>query len=509
MHQMVGCIATFSAGESDDIVTALVAAWVNSGVRVVDVCGSADGQAVDLHCAGDLPSVERGAIVAVANAAESIDMGTYPGADVRLGATDRLTFVPLLDVDLEACAELARRVGRQVALEVGLPVFLFGGAAARPDRRAAEDVAAGGFNALALAIEGDAQHAPDCGPRHVGPAGAVAVGAAPLALHLTLRVSGSTSVQDIARALDARSGGLADVEAAIPSAPAGEPSSIALRVADVRRTPLVRVVELARSEAEQRGARVTTCALHGLVPRAALVDAAASYLRLEPLGAEQLLEDILTAAPEAEAGPALGVRHFVDSVAADDPTPGGGTVAALVGALGAALTGMVAGLTLGRPRYAPVEASMQRVRRDAGALQQALMELMGADREAFDAVMLAYRLPRATAEETERRRDAIQAALRRATQVPIATMQRAVEVMRLARDAAAAGNLNAVSDAGVAAYLAQAAALSAALNVTINIMGLRDLEEGDGYRRASNELLLEARTLGEEVQRLVHERIKG
>jgi formiminotetrahydrofolate cyclodeaminase len=184
-------------------------------------------------------------------------------------------------------------------------------------------------------------------------------------------------------------------------------------------------------------------------------------------------------------------------------------VAALAGALAAALAGMVAGLTAGRPKFAAVENQMQAAASRARSLRQRLYELMAADAEAFDVVMMAYRQPRGTNDEAAARRDAIQAALREATRLPLEVMKDSLEVLELARLVATEGNASAVSDAGVAGHMAHAALRSAALNVEINVMGLRDLEEGDRLRAAALTLQRRADDLAEHLDRDVRARIAG
>jgi glutamate formiminotransferase / formiminotetrahydrofolate cyclodeaminase len=510
MHQVIVCEVTFSEGERREVLDALAGAVVRSGARLVEVRPDPHRGRAEMTWLGEPASIERAILAAAAVAAPAIDMTDHRDRDALLGAIDTITLSSVADTLPEVSVDLARRVARQAATELGVPVYLFGAAATRRERVRLDEVRAGGCARLATVIDTEPGLAPDFGPRQVGPAGALAIGVLPLRTRIAIALDGADMAlaRDVAGALDGRSGGLAGVEAAaVPTGTDGV--GVVVTVTDVDQTPLSRVTELAGLEAERCGARLARTEVRGLVPEAALRAAAAWYLRLGGVRDEQVLEHAVGALRTPEVADDLVPRHFIDAVASDEPTPGGGTVAALAGALGAALTSMVAGLTVGRPKYVHVEDEMQRLRHRAAEVQEALVDLMTADSQAFEAVMAAYRLPRDTADDADRRRDAIQAALRHATEVPLTTMRHAVDVMRIARQAAAGGNVNAVSDAGVGAYLAHAAAQSASLNVAINIMGLRDLDEGDRYRRASNELLVEARSLNDEVDRLVRERIKG
>jgi glutamate formiminotransferase/formiminotetrahydrofolate cyclodeaminase len=285
-------------------------------------------------------------------------------------------------------------------------------------------------------------------------------------------------------------------------------TQVSVNVLEPDVTPLHRLFALVEAEAAARGARVTTTELVGLVPEAVLLRTAGWHLRAEACDTGRVLERQLAAAESAHRSePTPAPLAFVEAVASDAATPGGGSVAGLVGALGAALAAMVAGLTIGKPKYATAEDEMKRLRARAYELQREMLGLMERDERAFRAVMDSYRLPRDTAEDAERRRDAVQTALVAASEVPLETMRAAVETLRLARTAAEHGNVNAISDAGVAARMAHAAAHGASLNVAINVRNLRDLSEGDRFRRACSEILRDADTLVAEVDRVVRSRI--
>jgi glutamate formiminotransferase/formiminotetrahydrofolate cyclodeaminase len=252
---------------------------------------------------------------------------------------------------------------------------------------------------------------------------------------------------------------------------------------------------------------VVSTELVGLVPRKAASDSLAWYTQLSRFGPDRILETHL--GPEPGEIAVTIPEAFVDEVAAASPTPGGGSVAAYAGGLGAALAAMVAGLTIGKARYAAVEEDMQRVRSRAFDLQRAMLDLLDADIAAFEAVMAAYKLPKDDPAGGGARQEAIQESLRRATEVPLQTMRSAVEILEIAAVAAEHGNTNAISDAGIAGRMAHAACHGASFNVAINIRSLRDLAEGDAYRREAMDLTKRADRLVEEVDRIVRSRIAG
>jgi glutamate formiminotransferase/formiminotetrahydrofolate cyclodeaminase len=238
----------------------------------------------------------------------------------------------------------------------------------------------------------------------------------------------------------------------------------------------------------------------GLIPEQALFDAAARHLQLASFDPDQVLERRVRAASAAEQKPSI--EDFVASVAASTPTPGGGSVVAHAGALAAALTQMVAALTVGRKKYADVEDELRDVARRGAELGQRLNELVALDAQSYAAVSAAYKLPKDTPEQQEKRSAAITAALVGASEVPLETARAAAEVASLAEIAASKGNVNAVSDAGVAALLAEAACRGAAYNVRINVASLSDAEAGRALSEAAAEFVRQA---SESARRAVSE----
>jgi glutamate formiminotransferase/formiminotetrahydrofolate cyclodeaminase len=515
MPPIVECSPNFSEGRRQDVIDAIVDAIRSSGVQVLTVQADPEQNRALVRFAGEPEAVLHAALAGAAVAAERIDLTQHSGTHPRIGAVDVIPFAPVAGLTVEDCALLARRLGEMLATTLDLPVYLYAEAALRPERRDLSAIREGQFEGLRDAIASDPLRAPDFGPMQLGTAGAVAVGARHPQIHVTvwLDVDDAEIAGQVAAGVDRRSGGLTHVEArVIEDADRGAALVVTLARAD--QTPLPRVVEALRREAARHGVRVVSTEILGPVPVAVLVDAASWYLQIEGFQPEQIIENhLIHPAPGANmSGPGRSdatPQAFVAAVAADGATPGGGSVAALAGALGAALCQMVAGLTVGRARYADAEGDMQQLRAAADRVQSDLLGLMSTDSAAFEAVMAAYRLPRATTEEATARRDAIQSALRTATEVPLEVMRYAVEVLHLAQTAAELGNASAVSDAGVAGYMALAAAQSASLNVDINITGLRNIEDGDRYRRENSDLLREARLLAEVVDRSARARIAG
>jgi glutamate formiminotransferase/formiminotetrahydrofolate cyclodeaminase len=249
----------------------------------------------------------------------------------------------------------------------------------------------------------------------------------------------------------------------------GRRAQVSMNLVNVEATPIHRVLALIRDEAARHGASISGCEVVGLIPEAAMLEAAEHALQLEAFRRDQVLELRLRTPPLTEA---VTLGDFFDRVAAPTPTPGGGTVAAATGALASCLATMVANLTIGKKKYAHAEAAMRQVKQEAESLRRELLALARLDSDAFDQVLEARRMPQASPAEQEARERAMAAAELEACRVPLATATACVRVLHLAETAARHGNVNAASDAGVAGLLAAAAGEGALMNVQINLKSL-------------------------------------
>jgi glutamate formiminotransferase/formiminotetrahydrofolate cyclodeaminase len=432
--------------------------------------------------AGTPAAAEAAAFAGIQKAAALIDLNQHHGQHPRLGATDVVPFVPVRGVTLEECVALARRLGERVGNELGLPVYLYEAAATRPERQNLEDVRRGEYEKLKDEIATAAAREPDFGPRRVGPAGAVIIGARAflIAYNVYLNTSDVSVAKKVAKAVRNSSGGLRYVKA-LGLLVDGQ-AQVSMNLTDFTQTPVARVMEFVMREAARYGATATRSELVGMIPQAALVDAAQWYLQLDNLEADQVLENRLAEGSEAAAepeGPAEG--SFLERLAAGSAAPGGGAAAAYAGAMGAALVGMVARLTVGRKKYAEVEAQMQSVVESADKLRASLTGSVQADSEAFEAVMEAFKLPKDTAEQQTARAEAVEQAYIHAAEVPLRVARDAVATLGLAAVVAEHGNVNAFSDAGSAGFLAKAALTGAALNVRANANSVRDRETANSW----------------------------
>jgi glutamate formiminotransferase / formiminotetrahydrofolate cyclodeaminase len=277
---------------------------------------------------------------------------------------------------------------------------------------------------------------------------------------------------------------------------------VSMNLTNFHRTSIQTAVEAVHSEAAHLGVSIHHSELVGLTPQEALTDAAVRYLQLDGFKSEQILESHLFTPQRADTQP----PNFLDDLAAATPTPGGGSAAAHAGAMGAALVAMVARLTLGKKKYAAVEAQMNEILNQAERLRCELTAAVDEDSAAFKGVMAAFKLPKDTPEQEIVRAEEIESTNLRAAQVPLKVAQKSVSVMALAERAVALGNLNAISDGASASTMAHAALISAGYNVRINLMGLADKTAGETLLSQLHTLEGKAVKLEKSVQKSIRER---
>jgi glutamate formiminotransferase/formiminotetrahydrofolate cyclodeaminase len=505
MTQLIECIPNFSEARRPEVVAQIVAAAASvAEISILDCSSDTDHNRTVLTFAGSLAGVEEAAFRAIRKAAELIDMQMHTGEHPRIGATDVVPFVPISGVSMDECVVLARRLGLRVGVELGIPVYLYEAAAARPERTNLELIRKGQFEGLKADLElGSPARQPDFGPGRLGSAGATVIGArAPLvAFNVYLTNEDVSIARAIAKALRQSSGGYRFVKAA--GFLVDGRAQVSMNLTDYRQTPIARVVETIRREALRYGVAVHHSEMVGLVPQDALIDAAVWYTQLDQFKPDQVLESRLRSA-ESAAGPQTA--DFLDQLASAAPAPGGGSAAAYAGAMGAGLVSMVAGLTIGRKKYAAVETQMQAVRVESEALRAALSAAVAEDAAAFEAVMAAFRLPKDTPAQEKLRADEIQQATLQAARVPLQAAKHAVRVIELAAQVVELGNLNAISDGASGAAMARAALSAAGTNVRININSLPDKTAGDELLAALKELETRAAQFEAQIRELLETR---
>ena len=486
--KLIECVPNFSEGRRTEVVQEIRDAIARvQGVTVLDVSSDESHNRSVITFVVPIEYAVDAAFAGIRVARDTIDLTRHEGEHPRMGAADVVPFVPLEGTTMEECVELARRLGERVGSELEIPVYLYERAATRPTRENLADVRRGEFEGIREDIISNPDRQPDFGPNRVHPtAGAVAIGARPFLVAYNVYLGDASRLgiaKKVARAVRGSSGGLRHVKA-LGLAVEGQ-AQVSMNLVDIDKTPVYRAYDMVKMEAAASGASTTWSEIVGLIPEQALFDAAARHLQLANFSPDQVLERRVRATESR--GPS--VDAFVDSVASASPTPGGGSVAAHTGALAAALVQMVAGLTLGRKKYADVEEEIQDVSRRAAEQRQRLSELVELDAQSYASVATAYKLPRETDEQKTQRDAAITAALIGASEVPLETARAAADVAAMAETVATSGNVNAVSDAGVAALLAEAACRGAAYNVRINVAGLSDPAAGRALAQAAREFV--------------------
>jgi len=497
---VVESVPNFSEGRRKDVVDALAAALTSAGARLLDVEMDAAHNRSVLSIAGDPDAVARGVIEAVGAAAERIDLREHRGEHPRIGATDVVPFIPIAGLTIEECVALSVRVAEAIAERWGIPVYLYEQSARVPARQDLAYIRKGEFEGLRGEVRTNPERKPDYGPSELHPsAGATVVGARfPLiAYNVYLDTPKVQVAQAVARAVRHSSGGLRYVKALGFEIEQRNQAQVSMNLTNFDGTPIFRAFDMVAREAARHGARAVSSEIVGLVPQRALDACAEHYLQLESFTPRQVLENRLEEAGALGGGSAAS-EELIDRIASATPAPGGGSAAALAGALAAALGEMVSRLTAGNKKFGDVEPRMRELAEQLRASRVLMRSLADEDARAYDAVVAARRLPKATAEETRARDTAIAAATRRATEVPLRTARAAAETISCLEELATRGNPNLISDAATGCQIAFAALKGAEYNVRINIAGSSDAF-ADACRR---ELAALVETAAESLRRI-------
>jgi len=514
MTQLIECIPNFSEARRPEVIDQIVAAIQSvSDVKLLDRSSDLDHNRTVLTFAGSPAGVEEAAFRAIKTAAELIDLNQHTGAHPRIGATDVVPFVPLSGISMDDCVALAKRLGQRVGEELSIPVYLYEAAATRPERANLENIRKGQYEGLKTEIESDPNRAPDFGPAKLGTAGATVIGARnPLiAFNVYLTTDDTSIAKKIAKAVRHSSGGLRHVKG-LGLLVDGR-AQVSMNLTNFHETPIARAVEFIRREAQRYGVGIHHSELVGLIPQEALVDAAVWYTQLDSFSPEQILENRLSS-PSAGTSPLGGSTlptpqpvSFIEELASPTPTPGGGSAGAYAGAMGAGLVAMVSGLTIGKKKYAEVEAEMQAIRVMAEKLRKELTQAVDDDASSFEVLMATFKLPKDTDDQKSARSAAIHKATLNAAHVPLHVAKDAVKVMELALKCAQRANLNAISDAMSGFAMCRAALTAAGYNVRINLKSLGDISSPGGKMlRELAELEKKADTLEKEIQSVMKER---
>jgi len=563
--RIVECVPNFSEGRDKTVIDAITAAIVQSGgVKLLDVDpGEATNRTV-VTFVGSPEAVVEAAFAGVRRAAELIDMRHHKGAHPRMGATDVLPLIPISGITLEECAELARTLARRIADELRIPTYCYEASALRPERRNLAVCRAGEYEALPEKLA-HADTAPDFGARPfdegVARTGATTVGARDFLIAVNFNLNTTSTRRANAIAFDVREKGRPvregnPITGKIVKDAEGNPvmrpgtlkatkaigwyieeygiAQVSMNITDISVTPLHVAFDEVCRKADARGVRVTGTEIVGLVPKRALLEAGRYFLRkqhrstgiaeeeiirlavksmglddLKPFDPkEKVIEYLLEAEDQKKRLIDLTCKGFAAETASESPAPGGGSISAYMGALGAALGTMVANLSSHKAGWDDRWEEFSDWADRGQVLLAELLHLVDEDTEAFNRIMAVFAMPKSTDEEKAARSAALQEATLYATEVPLRTMKAAVRVFPLVRAMAETGNPNSVSDAGVGALAARSAVLGACLNVKINAAGLKDRERAGALVAEAESIAADAVRLETEVLAIVEEKIK-
>lgn len=558
--QLIECVPNFSEGREMTVIKQITDEIESvEGVKLLDVDpGKATNRTV-VTFVGEPGPVVQAAFLAIKKAAELIDMSKHKGEHPRMGATDVCPLIPIANISMEETARWAHQLAERAGKELGIPFYMYEAAATRPERRNLATIRSGEYEALPEKLK-KPEWQPDYGPAVFNPkAGATVIGARDFLVAYNVNLNTTSERRANSVAFDVREQGRVlrqgdPVTGEVLLNENGEPlrqpgackavkgigwyipeygvAQVSMNLTNLEVTPLHIAFEECCKSAERRGMRVTGSELVGLVPLKVMLDAGRYFLQkqkwstgvpeeelihiaVKSLGLDELtpfdpkkkiieyqLADENTA-PLAN----LNLRAFANATAKDTPTPGGGSISAYVGALGAALGAMVANLSAGKRGWDDRLEEFSAWAEKGQKLKDTLLRLVDEDTAAFNQIMAAFRLPKETPEEKSARKQAIQAATRYAIETPMRTMEAAFEVFELAEAMVREGNPSSVSDAGVGALCARAAVHGAWLNVRINTGSLADKELAVEFLKKAEAIAKQTDEAERRIVKLVEEKM--
>ena len=558
--QLIECVPNFSEGRDKAKIDAICAEIVRvRGVRLLDVDPGAATNRTVVTFAGSPAAALEAAFCAVKKAAEIIDMRGHKGEHPRQGATDVCPFIPISGITMEECAELAKSLGKRVGAELKIPVYLYESAAVVPSRKNLADIRAGEYEALPSKL-GKPEWKPDFGPDkfddRVARTGATVIGARQflIAYNINLNTTSVAKAKEIAFTIRERGRLKRDAQGSKVVDAIGnnvyvpglfreckatgwfiseyKRAQITINLTNYHVTPAHAVFDAAVREAEKLGLRVTGSEIVGMVPRQAMIETGLYYLKKQNETSGIPEEDIINTAVMSlglndvtRFDPAkkiieyqflekpmltqMTIKEFANELSRNSPAPGGGSVAALAGSLSAALTSMVAALTHNKKGYEKHNAEMEKAGAEAQGIKDFMVKAIDDDTEAFNKVMACFSMPKATEAEKTARAAAVEEATKGATLVPLSVLEKTRSAANISKVVAENGNQNSLSDAGVAALMARAAAHGAYYNVLINLKSLADKKWAEDIRKKADGALSEVDKLADGVQQLVAGKLRA
>jgi glutamate formiminotransferase / formiminotetrahydrofolate cyclodeaminase len=527
MQKVIECVPNFSEGRDLEVIRQITAAIESvDGVSLLNVDPGASTNRTVVTFAGAPDAAVEAAFRGIQKAAGLINMRKQTGAHPRMGATDVCPFIPVSNVSWEEAIECAKKLGKRVGEELKIPVYLYEKAASSPARSNLSIIRAGEYEGFFEKIK-EPQWKPDFGPAVFNEkSGATVIGAREFLVAYNANLNTKAVRRATSVAFDVRENGRIKTDDGTPSGkrvldakgePVREPgmlkhvkaigwyveeygmAQVSMNLTNLEETPLHAAFEACVESAGKRGLRVTGSEVVGMLPKKCLVDAGRYFLRkqkwsegaseeelidvaIRSMGLSELKpfdpkERIIEVKMESDAKKSLvkmDLRQFCNETLSDSPAPGGGSVAALMGALGVSLGGMVANLSAGKRGWDDKLQYFSDWAVKAQQLKDEMLFLVDEDTAAFNKVMAAFGLPKDSAQEKAARSAAIQSANKYATEIPLRVMETAFKSYALLGEMAEKGNPASISDVGVGALAVRACIEGAAMNVRINLPGLKD-----------------------------------
>jgi glutamate formiminotransferase/formiminotetrahydrofolate cyclodeaminase len=560
MKQVIECVPNFSEGRDLEVIRQITAAIESvEGVSLLNVDPGASTNRTVVTLAGSPEAAVEAAFRGIQKAAELIDMRKHSGAHPRMGATDVCPFIPVSNVSWEEAIDCAKKLGKRVGEELKIPVYLYEKAASDPSRSNLSIIRAGEYEGFSDKIK-QPQWKPDFGPAVFNEkSGATVIGAREFLVAYNANLNTKAVRRANSVAFDVRENGRVKTEDRTPTGkpvldakgePIREPgmlkhvkaigwyveeygmAQVSMNLTNLEETPLHAAFDACVESATKRGLRVTGSEVVGMLPKKCLLDAGRHYLRKqkwsEGASEEELIDVAIRSMGLSELKPfdpkekiielkmesaskkslvKMDLRQFCNETLSDSPAPGGGSVAALMGALGVSLGGMVANLSAGKRGWEDKLAYFSDWAVKGQQLKDELLFLVDEDTTAFNKVMAAFGLPKDSAEEKSARSAAIQSANRYAAEIPLRVMETASRAYPLLADMAEKGNPASISDVGVGLLAVRACIEGAAMNVRINLSGLKDEKLSSSLRERVQQVMSGSETEFKRVHAIVESKL--
>lgn len=554
--KLVECVPNFSEGRDKTVLDAIAKEIETTDeVKLLDVDPGADTNRTVVTFVGTPKGVKEAAFKAIKKASELIDMSKHSGTHARMGATDVCPFVPVSGVTMEDCVEIAKEVGERVGKELNIPVYLYENAATKPDRQNLAIVRKGEYEGLEDKLK-DPEWKPDFGPAKFNEkSGATIIGAREFLIAYNVNLNTRDKKLATQIALNIRENGrlkrdannkiVKDENGVSVRTPGTLKETkavgwyideygiaqISINLTNYKITPFYSIYEECAKQAREMGLVATGSELVGLIPKEAMLEAGRYYLErqgkspglpeaeliftaIKSMGLEEISpfdpnKKIIEYCfkPETPQLVDMKVNAFIDEVSMDSPAPGGGSVAAVSGALGAGLSSMVANLTIGKKGYEEHFEILKKTAVKCQEIKDKLVIAVDADTDAFNLIIAANRMPKKTDEQKSERNKALQNAYKEAAKVPLTTTRLCREILDSILVVAEKGNVNSITDAGVAALSANAGVKGAAMNVKINLEPIEDIDFNKQMLKQTEQLEKEADALTVQITELVNKKI--